>query len=66
MEQWLYEQGFQCSFRMRIGEDLFSTKTFQKCLVSRSKSYQTSVRSILDLVLRLIGKDFEMEFSVAA
>uniref|UniRef100_T1HLH2 Cilia- and flagella-associated protein 47 domain-containing protein n=1 Tax=Rhodnius prolixus TaxID=13249 RepID=T1HLH2_RHOPR len=66
VEQWLYEQGFQCSFRMRIGEDLFSTKTFQKCLVSRSKSYQTSVRSILDLVLRLIGKDFEMEFSVAA
>uniref|UniRef100_A0A224XHC8 Putative calponin similarity domain-containing protein 2 isoform 1 n=1 Tax=Panstrongylus lignarius TaxID=156445 RepID=A0A224XHC8_9HEMI len=66
VEQWLYEQGFQCSFRMHIGEDIFNTKSFQKCLVSRSKSYQSNIRSLLDLVLKLSGRELEMVYAASS
>ncbi|KAK9510513.1 hypothetical protein O3M35_005283 [Rhynocoris fuscipes] len=65
VEQWVYQQAFQCSYRFTVGLDLYYTNAFQSSLNSKSKSiYHSDIKSLKDLITKLAGKEFELAYFV--
>lgn len=63
MEDWLYEQGFQGQYRMTIGEDYYFSEPFQSAVNSTNKNARfEDVKSVIDLIIKLTGREFTAQY----